>query len=301
MTAGQQALELTRAMGRVYAQALELLEPLWQGQPNQPRYIVKRVAIRLLECAEQDADVLLGISLLRAHHVSIAEHSLKCGVLMAALAVYLELPPRARLDAVLCALLHHLGQDTHGAWVGDRGALAQRALLTLLLAPSSDASHYRQVLAAFQHELGYDGTGVPRMDFPVRQHPLTALLTLVNDFVELTSARSVMQGSQPAIPVARALRDLKKRAGTRYHPQLVDALVHLVGPVQVGSLARFADGRTGVVIRYRTSEQGWSARALDVENPAQIIDFGSATQNPVLRGVLDTLPALAAIDPALKR
>ena len=68
-----------------------------------------------------------------------------------------------------------------------------------------------------------------------------------------------------------------------------------MGPVQVGSVVRFEDGRTGLVIRYRPTDTGWRSRAVNIEDPSQVIEFGSQS-GPALQGVIDTLPALAQVD-----
>jgi len=278
-------LELVRETTRVYAQALELLAPHWENTPDVPRYIAKRVVIRLLELSNKRPDVLLGVAMMRSHRSEVAEHSLRVGVVIANLVTYLSLPRRLALDAVLCGLLHHIGQDTHGAYHDSKGAMAQRSLMALLLSSATDTSHYRQVLAAFQHGLGYDGTGEPRLNFPVRQHPLTPLLTLANDLVERATDHGAM---------SEALGSMNKHVGTRYHPGLFKLLARVVGPVQVGSVVRFSDGRTGFVVAYRPTDAAWSATAVDVEEPSQKIDFGSE-QGPTIDGLIDTREVLTTL------
>lgn len=277
-------------VSKTYGRALEMLRPIWETDPNRPRYIAKRIAVRLLELCARDRDLLVAVVVLRAKHSSKAEVSLKVGCVLAALVDYIGVVQRVQLDAVVAGLLHQAGQDTHGVFADDAGTLAQRALLGLLMTPTSDPGHYRQVLAAFQHPLGVDGTGVPKMDFPVRQHPLAAMLAVALDFVQMISS----QPGRSAQTVAKAMSQLRERAGERYNGALVDVLGHVVGPAPVGSLVRGPDGRNAVVIRYTPSEDDWEAEAVDIEDHEARMVFGPSSGVSV-EAVYDALPALGLI------
>jgi len=225
-------LDANRAWGKAH----QLLSPIWAGNPNTPRYVSKRVAIRLLEIAEQRSDLLLGMSLMNAGETGIAAHSLKVASVMSGLCTYLGLSPRHRLDSVMTALLHHLGQSTGVVGQQSTSAVAQRSLMALLLSKHSDEGHYRQVLGAFQHGLTMDGTGVPKMDFPVKQHPISLLLTVANDFIELCA------DSVAGMDINDALQHMSVQAGKRYHPNLISLLKRVVGPAPVGSVLQLKSG-----------------------------------------------------------
>jgi HD-GYP domain-containing protein (c-di-GMP phosphodiesterase class II) len=277
---------------RIYLQALSLVRPLFEGRPDVPRYVIKRVGIKLLECCSDDDGAMLGITLLRQNHHSVAEHCLKVGIVTASLVDYLSLPRNDKLDAVIAGLLHHLGQDITGALASSPGSQAQRSLMSLLLTQAADKGHYRQVLTAFQHQLGYDGTGDPRMDFPVKQHPLSALLTVANDFIELTT--STRQGNW-GLMAPEAIARMKQRSGTRYHPELLSVLERVVGPCPVGSFLRLRNGKTAAVVRYQGADRSWTATVVEVGTRDTTVEIEPGNAEELVEGVVDSRDALAKL------
>ncbi|MDX9720471.1 MAG: hypothetical protein RBU37_06980 [Myxococcota bacterium] len=273
-----------REVSTVYAQARQLLEPFWAASPNNPRHVLKRVSLRLIEACSNDSDLLIGVSLMRRQQSSVVEHSLRCGIFVAAMTSYLGLPKRQQCDIVLAALAHHIGQDTHGPYANNRGALAQRSLLNLLLYPIPDMGHYRQILAAFQHELGQDGTGEPRLAFSIRQHPVSAFLTVANDLAMLCANPSTDGKSHD---VGQILSHMSRRVGSRYHPSLFALLARVVGPFPVGTLLRLSDQRNALVVRYRPSDQSWSADALVLGSSRELVRLNA--QNAQVAAVLGML------------
>ncbi len=269
--------------GQIYAQALATLEPLWAGRPFLPRRLAKRIAIRLLETCGQAEGALIGVIFSRAHHVSIAEHSLKTAILTGALVRYLGFPRAQQLDATVAALLHHLGHDTRGAFASSKDACAQRSLMALLLTPHASKSHLRQVLSAFQHELRYDGEGEPKLDFPVRQHPLSHLIKLTSDFAEfVTKPKQNMHRREPLHPM-EALRTVWKESGTTYHPGLSRALVRVVGPAPVGTLVELSDKRVVIITNFSASDTGWKAAAHPPDAPHTQIELNASSEPTIVQ------------------
>jgi len=263
---------MVRVMSR-YREGLSLLKPLWEGRPDTPRRVAKRVALSLMEYLDEESDLLLGLVLLRAKHRSMAEHSLKVAIVSGVTLRALSLPSSLIFEAILCGLLHRLGHDTLGALARSKDYLAQRSLVTLLMTPDPEPSHYRQVLAAFQRDLGLNGAGEPRLDFPVRPSPLAMVLSVSHDFVALVSGAP--QDAAPSrLTSAQALTKMRRRAGERYHPALIDLLAMVLGPVAVGECLRFRDGRYALVLRSQVSSDGkWRGRAMVLDGQAQVIDL----------------------------
>ena len=269
--------------GQIYGQALATLDPLWKGRPFLPRRLTKRIAIRLLETCGQAEGALIGVLFSRVHRSSLAEHSLKTGILTAALVRYLGMPRDQQLDATVAALLHHLGHDTRGSFAHSKDACAQRSLMSLLLTPHNATSHLRQVLSAFQHELRYDGEGEPRLDFPVRQHPLSHLVKLTSDVAEMVS--TPRPGDRKRVPLhpIQALQYVMEESGTAYHPGLAHALARVIGPAPVGTVVELADDRIVVISTYSASDSEWSATSHPLSDPDEIVHLGSDSENTIVR------------------
>ena len=293
MTTTDPLQNLSSRATQCYLSSLKLMTPYWEGHPNTPKRIAKRVALQLLECAETDSDVLLGIVFLRTYHNTMAEHSLKTAVLIAHFARFLSLPPTLSYRAVLCGLLHHFGHDTRGALAQSKGYLAQRSLITLLLDPNPDTTAYQQILSAFQLDLGMDTQGQPALNFPVRPHPLALLLGLCNDFIEELSAPPNSAVRAPST-LFEAFAHLQKHANRRHHPSLVDALIRAIGPAPVGTVLELEGKQRAMVIRCQVNDRQWAGQAVTLSPPPKTVEVGSHMSSQVL-GVVDTRAALRQI------
>ena len=247
----------------LYHNALSLLPS--EQIHNTPRYLYKRVAIRITELASTDADLLVALALSHSHNASAKEERLNSALLTACFVSYLALPRGDQLHAVLCALLLNISRDSHGTYASS-GAVAQRGLLTPLLAQRADLSHYRQSLSAFQSQLGFDRTGDPKMDFPVRIHPFSHMLTIVNDFLDGLKAKP---SSLKAL-----LLQMRQRAGLRYHPALIKLFLRLVGPAPVTSIVTLDEGRA-ISAQYQTAASSWMLQLIPLEG-TEIISLSSS-------------------------
>ena len=215
---------------------------------DSPRYYAKRIAIRILEIAATDSDLLTSLALSHTKEASQEQDLLHRAFLMANFVSYLALSKTHQIDGVLCALLLEATKDSYGILTSSKSAASQRALLIPLLVEDPDLSHYRQALASFQYQLGFDRTGEPKMDFPVKIHPFAHLLTIADDFLQLLKARPQ---SLKALLLA-----MRQRAGLRYHPALIKLFLRLIGPAPVRSILR-VNNALFVSVQYQPSASSW--------------------------------------------
>jgi hypothetical protein len=272
-----------------YQQALHFISPFWGPRPNTPRSFARRAALLIIHATSLTPDLLLSTALLRSSFNSIPEHSLKAAILVASLAHRLHHPHPLLLDLTLSTLLHHMGQETRGALALSKGYVAQRSLMNFLLFQHPNLSHYRQLLSAFQHDLGMDSSGEPRLDFAMRPGIFPLLLGLCNDFIEaLCGGPPNHPSPRPASPL-RALYALRSQYSTRYHPLLLDLLQHTLGPAPVGSVIETHTGVRAIILRAFIDDQRWLLHALPLNHPKTLFEL-SPSSPPFL--YLDPQPTL---------
>jgi len=170
---------------------------------------------------------------LRLHHAPTADHSHRLASLARDVAERLALGPIEATECELVAVLHDVGKLTIDPqlldWVGPLDD-AQRERLRRhtiageeLLAAVAGLEHLASVVRA-THE-AWDGSGYPdglRGD----RIPLTArIVSAADSFDAMTSDRAY----RSALPRREACRRLRNGAGAQFDPQVVDALLRVVG------------------------------------------------------------------------
>lgn len=253
-----------------YRRALARLEPIWErGLLDTARPTAKRVAMRIMELTRERGDLLLALALEPQSPPHVATHSLHLAVVAAQLTRHLPVPETLRYEIALYALLHHLGHETRGALASDPGFLAQRSLLTLLLTPEPDTSHYRQALVAFQLDLGQDQRGLPRLELALKLHPLVPLFTLAHDFVEHLHGSPFTSNPQ-RLHHRDAVLEMKRHP-QRYLPTLLALLERILTPAPVGTLVSLDEGRRAIVRRARTFADPWSLELRTLDPPQELL------------------------------
>ncbi len=151
--------------------------------------------------------------------------------------------------------------------------------MTFLLFQHPHLSHYRQLLSAFQHDLGMDCSGEPRLEFPMRPSILL-LLGLCNDFIEaLCGGPPNHPNPLPTSPF-RALQWLRSQPPSRYHPLLLDLLQHTLGPAPVGSVVELRNNKQAIVLRAFIQDQSWQLRLASLDPPHPTIELSSTHTHP---------------------
>ena len=154
------------------------------------------------------------------------DHSKKVKEHVVALAKVLSLEPLAINRLETCALLHDIGKVS----VSDKILEKQDKLTTeewevIKSHPQAGAnivSHVRSLAPCIpgilNHHERYDGSGYPQ-GLKGEEIPLDArMLAIADAFVAMTSDRPYCD----AIPIDRALQEIRKGAGTQFDPNLVD-------------------------------------------------------------------------------
>lgn len=168
------------------------------------------------------------------------------------------------------ALLHDLGKglvvpeaiDDPGRlgpeqWEKLRGYPARSAQVILEGAtPGTEAA----AVIALEHAVRHDLSGYPEMPEGHPQHPVAALLAVVDVYDAVTSRRPYRRAETNG----NALRILLEGSGTQFSPEMVRLFVERFGTVPPGSCFRLAGGE--VLVAAGATDDGAGVRGLVVED-----------------------------------
>ena len=89
---------------------------------------------------------------------------------------------------------------------------------------ASDPSLDLAAVVAYEHHLGMDGSGYPKLIYPRSAHYVSRLVQVCSVFCALSSARPY----RPAWPHEVILSYLSERSGFEFHPSLANSLTSMV-------------------------------------------------------------------------
>ncbi|MGE5507532.1 MAG: HD-GYP domain-containing protein [Chitinophagales bacterium] len=189
--------------------------------------------------------------------VSTAGHCHRVAKLALDIAREMALPEEARETVFLAARLHDIGkigipvqtllaEDDQDGEV--RADLERHPAIGMVMLTDLDQFFDIKEAVVFHHKR-YDGGGYPRdIALPSYGLPLSAgIIAVADEFDVLTSGRK----GHSAFPEDLALREIQSGAGTRFHPEVVRALLSLKGwdSARTGALVGLDPHRAAFVKR----------------------------------------------------
>jgi HD-GYP domain-containing protein (c-di-GMP phosphodiesterase class II) len=171
----------------------------------------------------------------------------------------LGLSPARLAELGFGALFHDLGKaqlpraliDKPDEFTEDDWRLMRRhpvlgAKALLDLRRPRDATLARAISIAFEHHLGLDGSGYPKLSPPRRQELFSRICAVADAFDAMTSGRVY---AKRAMSPDEALRRMVQRAGTAFDPLLLRVFINAAGIYPIGTVVRLDDGDRAVVRR----------------------------------------------------
>jgi HD-GYP domain-containing protein (c-di-GMP phosphodiesterase class II) len=99
------------------------------------------------------------------------------------------------------------------------------------------------VVTAFEHHTRYDLRGYPRLTFPYKAHPISAIIAICDVYDALHLKRTYKKDYPPN----KIYRIMIKERGKYFDPDLLDHFFNHVGVWPVGAIVSLSDGRIAVV------------------------------------------------------
>jgi HD-GYP domain-containing protein (c-di-GMP phosphodiesterase class II) len=247
-----------KAFFRAMAVVEDAMKRLREDQPADLTR-ARRAVHGLVDRVIADEQALFELGALRSFDAYTYAHCVNVSVYSVAIGTRLGLD-RARLAELgFGGLFHDLGKARLPVSLIDKPdafdeedwrrmrlhpALGAKALLGLKRDP--DPVLARAVTMAFEHHLGVDGSGYPRLRVPRRQDLFSRICAVADAFDAMTSGRVYQK--RPMGP-DEALRRMALSSGSAFDAFLLRALIGAVGVFPIGTVLLLDTGELGVVWR----------------------------------------------------
>jgi len=257
--AADQENKVVKTAERAYAGSLtSLKEVIGKVSDNRPTGIRKtmRVVQKTVDLVIDKRSILLKLSTLRDHDDYTYTHSVNVSILAICLGQHIGLSKNALETLGICGLFHDLGKvDVPLKILNKQGKLTDHEFKVIQKHSLNSVRHIAKIraprelkskimLAPFEHHLKYDLSGYPRS---WRSEPVSLfgrILTIVDVFDAITSARVYRSN---AISPDQALRMMSENAGKDFDPILLKAFINMLGVYPVGTLVELDTGEMGLV------------------------------------------------------
>ena len=251
-----------------YAGSLaSLKEVIGKVSDNRPAGIRKTVRIvqKTVDLAFEKRSILLKLSTLRDFDDYTYTHSVNVSILAVCLGQHIGLSKLSLETLGICGLFHDLGKvDVPLKILNKQGKLSEHEYKVIQKHSLNSVRHIAKLraprelkskimLAPFEHHLKYDLSGYPRS---WRSEPVSLLgriLTIVDVFDAITSARIYRTN---AISPDEALRRMSESAGKDFDPILLKAFINMIGVYPIGTLVELNTGEIGLVSENPENKDG---------------------------------------------
>jgi putative nucleotidyltransferase with HDIG domain len=250
-------LRARNAYGRAASALSVLNEKARSGGTINFRH-AKRAIQNIVDLLLKDPATVLGLTTLRAHDEYTQNHSVNVALLSMALGNRVGYAKAELADLGLAALFHDIGKCAVPLEVLNKpGEFDARewevmrthpseGVLRLVTARGFDQVPARMAAASFEHHLGFDATGYPKLRVPWKQALSSRVIAVADCYDAMTSSRVYRR--EPLAPPA-VLRYMLDRTGTIFDPVLLKYFVTCVGIIPIGTLVLLDTGELAVVAK----------------------------------------------------
>ncbi len=254
----------------------------------------------------QDADAIMGLTLLSDYDNYTFNHSVNVGVFSLALAHELGYSGEEAVLAGLTGLLHDVGKTNIPLSIINKpGKLTDEEWRIMQTHPVESAKILKKMGSAIKeeiiegvltHHVRYDFTGYPKWDKPLT---FGSEITSVGDcYDSMTTLRPYQKRFEPkdAIAVLQRIR------GKALQPEYVDVFIKMLGMYPVGSVVRLNTNEIAIVFGTNPEAEDFPLVKVIIDKHGnyltepELIDLGK-TESKVL-GV--TRRIVAAVDPTIR-
>jgi HD-GYP domain-containing protein (c-di-GMP phosphodiesterase class II) len=219
----------------------------------------KRMVQSLVDLLLQEEHTLLGLTTLRCHDEYTHNHSVNVCILSLTLATRLGYSKKHLGDMGVAFLFHDVGKVdiplevlnkpssfSDDEWRVMRTHPVQGVKTLIKLKGLGDPLISMMVTAAFEHHLGYDGTGYPKLLTPWQQSLIGRIATISDCYDAMTASR--VYHRVPHAP-EKALQFMLEQSGKAFDPTLLKIFVNAIGIYPVGTLVLLDSNELAVVVQ----------------------------------------------------
>ncbi|MDH5528072.1 MAG: HD-GYP domain-containing protein [Nitrospirota bacterium] len=245
----------------IYIRTLTAVEDVMESvKINQafPLKRSKRVMQRLVDNLLADPVNLLGLTNLRCYDEYTYHHSVNVCVLSLSVGRRLGLPKPMLAHLGIASMFHDLGKsripvdvlNKPGEFDDHEWDMIRRhpvyGVKTIVKLKGADELASRVVTGSFEHHMGYDGSGYPKLPRQRTMSLYGRIISMCDCYDAMTSAR--VYNRTPATP-ERALKLMLSKSGKAFDSVMMKVFVNTIGIFPVGTLLLLDTGEIGVVFQ----------------------------------------------------
>ena len=243
----------------VYASTLSAVEEVMTSvkvSQTLPLKRSKRAVQRLVDQLLADDTNLMGLTTLRCYDEYTYHHSVNVCVLSLALGRRMGLGKPMLAQLGMSSLFHDMGKHripvevlnkpgefTEPEWEIIRSHPVE-GVKSLVKMKGADELAARVVTGSFEHHMGYDHSGYPKLNKPRTLSLYGRIISLADCYDAMTSKRVY---NRTAIPPDRALKFMLNKSGKAFDPVLIKVFVNTVGIFPISTLVMLDTGELAVV------------------------------------------------------
>jgi len=200
-------------------------------------------------------NIFLQLSLAKKHDVSTFGHLINVSILSVRLASKLGFKKEDCLAIGTAALFHDLGklyitkriiQKLGQLDKGEFFKIKSHTILGAeLLLKYTETLAYLPVVVAFEHHLGYDLGGYPKVRASYKPHAASLIVSICDVYDALTQRRSYKMDYPPDM----IYRIMIKDRGSKFSPEFLDGFFKAMGVWPCGTIGELDDGKIALVRR----------------------------------------------------
>ncbi len=224
-----------------------------------------RLVQKMVDLISEDEPLFLGISTLRIYDDYTYAHSLNVAIISMCLGKRIGLSHKTLERLGLCGLFHDLGKVEIPKQILNKQESLNEEEFNLLKTHSMHSARLilklkskrdrriRILVPPFEHHMGYDHSGYPKVPTGPRISLFGRILTIADVYDAITSPR-IYRSS--AMSPDKALSHMMSRSGTHFDPILLKVFVNMLGVCPVGTLLKLDTGEIGIVMKPSKSNDG---------------------------------------------
>lgn len=196
---------------------------------------------------------LFKLSVLKKHDLGTFVHMLNASILSMHFSSKLGYSKDDVLNIGIAALFHDIGK----IYISQRlikkkekltedefsSVKSHTILGSQILLRYADELGILPAVVCFEHHLRYDMKGYPKLDFAVKQHPFSAIISICDVYDALNERRSYKKAYPPQI----IYRIMLKESGRIFEPEFLDKFFSIIGVWPAGTIIRLSDARIAIV------------------------------------------------------
>jgi HD-GYP domain-containing protein (c-di-GMP phosphodiesterase class II) len=215
---------------------------------------IKEMTWAMVEYFLKRKDIMVTMAQLKDYDDYTYTHSVNVSILTLAQAQSLNLPKKTLFEFALAGLTHDVGKEVIPLNILNKPGklndeefrtIQNHALEGARILKKTPGMPFLCTIAAFEHQIKYDGSGYPKRRFSGESHLVSWLVTIADVFDALRSTRPYRAALSPE----KIFSIMRAGEGTDFHPTLLNRFIQLVGVYHRGTFVILDDNAIAMVYK----------------------------------------------------